>query len=120
MPRAGISFSGHKEICCTVLNEPHREPMEQQISFQQGECNLVKTSSSRPTAHVFLNFFFFKNHVFKSHRNWDQDVKSLILLLFMGEDELLSNLNHFLSHKCLRISGLLITSYKKNVTHWSQ
>ena len=61
---------------------------------------------------------FCKNHVFQSNRNWD--VNSLTLLLFMDKDELLGNLNHFLSHKCLRISGLVITSYNKSVTHWRQ
>lgn len=40
VPRAGISFPGHKEIFYTVLNEPPRESVEQQISLQQGEQEL--------------------------------------------------------------------------------
>lgn len=36
MLSARITFSGQKEICYTVLNEPHSEPMEQQIFFSTG------------------------------------------------------------------------------------
>lgn len=74
MPRAvHIFFSGHKEICYTVLNEPHREPMEQQISL----AGRMQSSRGNPVQLPQWMFFCFvmfclKNHIFKRNRNWNQ------------------------------------------------
>ena len=123
MPRAvHIFFSGYKEICYTVLNEPHREPMVQQISFWQRECNLIEHPCWTLTVNFFYTFvmccfvmFCLKNHIFKSNGNQNQSEElgcAVINPASIGDEtELPDSLYHSLPQEGLRIPVPLTTVY---------
>lgn len=96
--------------------------MVQQMSFWQGECNLIERPCWAPTVKFFYAFvmccfvmFCLKNHIFKSNGNQNQSEElgcaDIIPASIGDEGELSDSLYHSLPQEGLRVPAPLITVY---------